>query len=223
MWTFLCLIQLLSSERVFVFQRSVFYGLGREWKYKVACDLGTWENQPKPARPGPKRFGRLQLCARDTAYSIIRHYQWENGLVVRARGGANNVKRDEEMANCVGEIVERHPEFTLAQINCELRTTLLNKPRICISILRSLLTSTGSWHFKKILKLLHKVAIGKTWRWTDVFLYGARYSTTEIIYIDESRFYLWSARIRGRAERGVRYSCCDQPQRYLLFNHTSIE
>ena len=78
--------------------------------------------------------------ARSTAYSIIHRYQQENGLVVRARGVANNVKRDEEMTNCVSEIVERHPEFTLAQINSELRTTLPNKSRICIFTLQNLPT-----------------------------------------------------------------------------------
>ena len=44
----------------------------------------------------------------------------ENGFVVPARG--------EELANCVSEIVECHPESMLAQINGELSTTCPTNP-----------------------------------------------------------------------------------------------
>ena len=61
--------------------------------------------------------------AHETAWSIVRRHQ-RHGVVGRRRGGARNTKVDEEMTAACVAIVEQHVEYTLAQINRELRLQL---------------------------------------------------------------------------------------------------
>ena len=58
---------------------------------------------------------RILEVKRITAYGIVRRNQ-EYGVVVRPRGGARVIKVDEEMRNCLTEIVENNPAFTLKQV-----------------------------------------------------------------------------------------------------------
>ena len=77
---------------------------------------------------------RLLGVKRGTAYSIVsRHIRL--GVVQRPRGGGRRPKLDQEMKAAAVDIVEESPEFTLEQINAELRTRLPNKPRISIQTL----------------------------------------------------------------------------------------
>ena len=41
-------------------------------------------------------------------------------IMFRQRGGAKNIKIDEEIANAAAGIVEQNPHFTLVQVNAEL-------------------------------------------------------------------------------------------------------
>ena len=58
---------------------------------------------------------RILGVKRTTAYGIIRRHQ-EDGAIVRPRGGARVVKVDDEIKNCLIEIVERNAAFTLKQV-----------------------------------------------------------------------------------------------------------
>ena len=68
--------------------------------------------------------------AQATAYGIIRRYQ-QHGVVARPRGGARNTRLDTEMIDEIVSVIEEHPEYTLIQINTELRRRLPHKPRVC--------------------------------------------------------------------------------------------
>ena len=67
---------------------------------------------------------------RSTARSIVARYIREGRIEERPRGGRNNVRVDEEMRNCLSEIVDENCLLTLWQINRELRRRLPNKPFI---------------------------------------------------------------------------------------------
>ena len=56
--------------------------------------------------------------------------QREGRIAERPRGRANHVRVDDEMRNCLNDILNRNCLLTLAQINQELRKLLPRKPTI---------------------------------------------------------------------------------------------
>ena len=67
---------------------------------------------------------------RSTARSIVARYLREGRIAERPRGGANHVRVDDEMRNCLNDILNENCLLTLAQINQELRQRLPRKPTI---------------------------------------------------------------------------------------------
>ena len=67
---------------------------------------------------------------RSTARSIVARYLREGRIAERPRGGANHVRVDDEMRNCLNDILNENCLLTLAQINHELRQRLPRKPTI---------------------------------------------------------------------------------------------
>ena len=149
---------------------------------------------------------RVLGVARGTAWSIVRRHQL-HGVVERPRGGARNAKMNEEMTNACGvAIVEMHVDYTLSQINHELRMQLPHKPHVCIS------TISKTLHGQLIhLKKMETVAVDRNREDVKLarrefaeWLVQAHGANEEIIYVDESGFNLWLARTRGRARVGQR-------------------
>ena len=68
---------------------------------------------------------------RSTARSIVSRYVREGRIVERPRGGPNHVRVDNEMRDCLNEILNENCLLTLTQLNQELRQRLPQKPRIC--------------------------------------------------------------------------------------------
>ena len=66
---------------------------------------------------------------RSTARLVARYIR-ERRIAERPRGGANNVCVDNEMKDCLNDILNDNCMLTLAQINQELRRCLPRKPRI---------------------------------------------------------------------------------------------
>ena len=54
---------------------------------------------------------------RSTAKSIIARYLQEGRIVESPRGGANRVRADDEIRNCLNEILNENCLLILAQIN----------------------------------------------------------------------------------------------------------
>ena len=67
---------------------------------------------------------------RSTVRSIIARYIREGRIAERPRGGANNVRVENEMKDFLNDILNNNCMLTLAQINQELRRRFLRKPRI---------------------------------------------------------------------------------------------
>ena len=68
-------------------------------------------------------LARLLGIKRTMAWSIIKRADENDGQVCRPRGGARRVstKVTDDMRQAAVDIVNEHPEFTLDQINAELR------------------------------------------------------------------------------------------------------
>ena len=67
---------------------------------------------------------------RSSARSIVARYIREGRINERPRGGVNNIRVDEEMRDCLDDIINKNCLLTLSRINHELRTRLPGKPRI---------------------------------------------------------------------------------------------
>ena len=65
-----------------------------------------------------------------TARGIVARYIREGRIHERPRGGRNNVRVDDEMRDCIEEILNENCLLTLSQINQELRRRLIGKPEI---------------------------------------------------------------------------------------------
>lgn len=137
---------------------------------------------------------------RRPAYSIIRRYLL-TGVVTRRRGGPNLRIVDDEMKDMLVSIVEDHPEYTIDQMNQELRLRLPEKRHVCNNTISNMLQcrlitlkltrdSPAQWHTPTI----------KTQR-RDMADWLLQNGDLEKIYIDESGFRLW---IKRRGERAVR-------------------
>ena len=68
---------------------------------------------------------------RSTARSIVATYLHEGRVNERPRGGRNNVRVDNEMRDCINEILNENCLLTLQQINEELRRRLSAKRLVC--------------------------------------------------------------------------------------------
>ena len=72
--------------------------------------------------------------------SVPHHSTLQNtGVVSRRRGGRNHQFVDEEMENEAVAIVEQHAEYTLAQINHELRLRRPDWPHVCENTVSNML------------------------------------------------------------------------------------
>ena len=67
---------------------------------------------------------------RSTARSIVARYLREGRMAETPRGGANHVRVDDGMRNCLNDIINESCLLTLAQINQELRQRHPPKPAI---------------------------------------------------------------------------------------------
>ena len=123
--------------------------------------------------------------------------------MVRPRGGARNTKVDNEMIAKMMEIVEEHAEYTLVQINTELRSALPHKPVVTEStiaktlknrliVLKKLETVPQDRNREDILQARKSYA-----EWLLNVVNGINH--TELIFVDESGFNLFLSRTRGRA------------------------
>ena len=67
---------------------------------------------------------------KSTARSTVTRYVRKGRIAERPRGGPNHVRVNNEMRDCLNDILNENCLLTLAQINQELRQCLPGKPRI---------------------------------------------------------------------------------------------
>ena len=81
---------------------------------------------------------RLLGAKRTSAHSLVQRFQ-QNQVVALLSGGARRVKMEDDMRDCLIDITERNPAFTLKQINEEMRILLPEKPNISIATVAKVL------------------------------------------------------------------------------------
>ena len=67
---------------------------------------------------------------RSTARGIVSRYVREGRIAERPRGGANHVRVDDAMRDCLDDIINENCLLTIAEMNRELRLRLPHKPVI---------------------------------------------------------------------------------------------
>lgn len=142
---------------------------------------------------------------RSTARGIVTTYVREGRIAERPRGGQNNVRVDEEMKECLRDIVNENCLLTLAQINEELRQRLPNKPEIHDRTVSR--TLQGMLYRVKLARPLpaernRPDVIDKRYDYASWFMRHA--VVNHCVFIDECGYNIWTARSQGRARTGER-------------------
>ena len=138
-----------------------------------------------------------------TARSIIRKLLATGETAPRRRGGARRQIVNQQMKNEIEQIVHRHPQYTLNQINQELRTALPNQPHIHRSTLAKTLD-------KMLITVKQLQTVNEEWHRPDVLDARVDYVNwfhqgginNHLVYIDECGYNIYTSRNRGRAPRG---------------------
>ena len=155
---------------------------------------------------------------RSTARGIVARYIREVRIQERPRGGRNNVRVDEEMRDCLEEIINENCLLTLARINGELRRWLPLKPQIHD---RTVARTLDGMLFR--VKLARPLPADRNR--PDVTNKRVDYATwfmnhavvRHCVFVDECGYNIWTARSHGRARQGERayLQVCGQRGRNL--------
>ena len=146
---------------------------------------------------------------RSTARSIVPRFFKEGRIEERPRGGRNNVRVDDEMKDCLHEIINENCLLTLWQINDELRRRMPDKPEIHDrTVARAL---DGMLLRMKLARLLPAElnkpnVIQKRVDYANWFM--ANGVLHHCVFVDECGYNIWTAQSHGRARVGERtYRC----------------
>ena len=142
---------------------------------------------------------------RSTARGIVRRHLPEGQIAERPCGGPNHRKVDQEMVQCIEDIVNENPVLTLDGINRSLQERLPEKPRIHLQTVGKVLDG-----IIYTFKLVRPCPAERNR--PDVIQHRREYSAwflgeaiqRQIVFIDECGFNVWTARSQGRALRGDR-------------------
>lgn len=142
---------------------------------------------------------------RSTARGIIARYVREGRVQELARGGPNNAKVDEEMRECLNEIIDEKGMLTLREINTSLRARLPNKPQVHERTIARTLDGM-------LIILKDKRPMPSDRTRPDVIQSRYEYASwflnigveSHCVFIDECGYNIWTARSNGRTAMGER-------------------
>ena len=191
---------------------------GKRWNW-VCEGLRRVKMPPKKqntARAAPEdseslwgRWRRLPVCRGYSwselvdARSIVARYIREARVEERPGGGRNNVRVDEEMRNCLSEVVDENCLLTLWQINRELRRRLPNKPFIHDRTVAR--TLDGMLFRVKVARPLpaernRPDVLERRTAYANWFM--NRGVVQQSVFVDECGYNIWTSRSQGRARQG---------------------
>lgn len=148
-------------------------------------------------------LGRQLGIKRRTAYNIVKRFRTRQQVGRLPRGGAHNVKMDEEMKTFIRNLIQENPFITIEDMNNRMRQSLPQKPRIssssisnCIDgmlyTIKKAVDVPEARNNERTKELRHSFS---TWITVDAY-------NEHIVYLDEAGYNLWTRRSRGRAIRG---------------------
>ncbi|XP_048587800.1 uncharacterized protein LOC125570301 [Nematostella vectensis] len=143
------------------------------------------------------------LLVADTL-GVVARYIREGRIEERPGGGRNNVRVDDEMRDCLNDIINDNCLLTLSRINQELRRRLPLKPRIHDRTVAR--TLDGMLFRVKLARplpaernrpdVLQKIDYGNWFMNRGVVHHS--------VFVDECGYNIWTARSHGRARQGER-------------------
>ena len=163
---------------------------------------------------------------RSTARSIVARYLRDRRIRERPRGGANNVRVDDEMRDCLQDILNENCLLTLTQMNEELRRRLPAKHRIHHRTVAR--TLEGMLFSLKLVRPLpadrnRPDVIQKRYDYANWFMGHA--VVNHCVFIDECGFNIWTSRSQGRArigERAYRQVCGQRGRNNMVLFFTPL-
>ncbi|XP_067032054.1 uncharacterized protein [Acropora muricata] len=145
---------------------------------------------------------------RSTARGIVSRYVREGRIAERPRGGANHVRVDDAMRDCLDNIISANCLLTIAEMNRELRIRLPYKQVINErTVARAL---EGMLYRMKLARPLladrnRPDALQKRVEYGNWFMGHA--VVNHMVFIDECGYNIWTSRSQRRALRGKRAYC----------------
>ena len=142
---------------------------------------------------------------RSTARGIVSRYVREGRIAERPRGGANHVRVDDAMRDCLDDIINENCLITIAERNRELRLRLPHKQVIHDrTVARAL---EGMLYRVKLARPLpadrnRPDVLQNRVEYGNWFMGHAVVNHT--VFIDVCGYNIWTARSQGRALRGER-------------------
>ena len=133
----------------------------------------------------------------------MARYIREGRIQERQRGGRNNVRVDDEMKDCIEQIINENCLLTLGQINRELRDQLPVKPEIHDRTVAR--TLDGMLFRVKLTRLLPAYrnrpdVLHKRVDYANWFMNHA--VVRHCVFVGECGYNIWTARSHGRARLG---------------------
>jgi hypothetical protein len=138
--------------------------------------------------------GQLNIKNR-TAYGIVQRFNTTNTHVPRPRGGAHNLKVDDDIRNLASQFVEGNPLITIKELNAKIRRELPNKREVCDATLSN--TIVGMLY---TVKAIADIPLGrntdatKELRREYATWFAVNENGREHVYIDECGFNVWTRR-----------------------------
>ena len=149
---------------------------------------------------------RLLNVKRTTAYNIVKRAEQNHEEIIRPRGGHRHSKVTDAMRAVDRAAVEDYPDFTIRNINRELRTRLPRSPAVnqttISGILDGLLITTKKFEDAPAERNSDRTKQQRHAFATWLIIHEVQ--ETEFIFIDEAGINIWTKRTRGRAVRGRR-------------------
>ncbi len=110
-------------------------GVGATCSGVIESHKNTGSELNKPLRMKTKTIilfvaNKLELTGQQRARAIVARFIREGRIHELPWGGRNNIRVDEEMRDCLEQIINENCALTLVQINRELRRCLPHKPEI---------------------------------------------------------------------------------------------
>ena len=146
------------------------------------------------------QLGIKRATARKIVADAMKQEEPTN-IISRPRGGAHNIKVDEEMREAISGIIGRNPAATLRTINDQLRRELPNKPTLSHKYLSTI--SKGMFFALKKLEASpagrNKIEVKQTRKEYARWFIEVGFVLPRVIHIDQSGYNAWTQRSRGRA------------------------
>ncbi|KAK6032606.1 hypothetical protein OSTOST_01210, partial [Ostertagia ostertagi] len=136
-----------------------------------------------------------------TARNIVSAYRWEGAIVHRPCGGSRRIKLTSDVLQTIEEIVERHPEDNLVQMQRRLKEDDINLAVSTIfnALLKLKITLKKSHH--ELDRVNSTTTIASRQAYALDFTAHAPQDKEKCIFIDEFGFNLHLRRTQARSKR----------------------